>query len=62
MISLTHPAGSKLFGRFRAEAIANATPSMIIDFTQAETTSSNKSAAILGLGTLGTFRLNETAF
>jgi len=62
MISLTHPAGSKLFGRFRAEAIANATPSMIIDITQAETTSSIKSAAMLGLGTLGTFRLNETAF
>jgi hypothetical protein len=62
MISLTHPAGSRLFGKFRTEAIAQATPIMIVDITQSITAPDNKSAAILGLGALGTTRLNETAF
>lgn len=62
MISLAHPAGSKLFGRFRTESPANTTPIVIIDVSQAETVAANKSKSILNLGTLGTFRLNETAF
>jgi len=62
MISLAHPAGSKLFGRFRTEAIANTTPEVTIDISQAATVAAKKSKSILNLGVLGSFRLNETAF
>ena len=62
MIALTHPAGTKLFGKFRNVGSMDVSPEMIIDITQAETVASNESPAILNNGALGSFILNETAF
>lgn len=62
MIALTHPAGTKLFGKFRNVGNIDAEPEMIIDITQAPTVAPNKSPAIFNNSALGSFILNETAF